>query len=566
MKLKNQKQDTYFLRDYQYQAVIDTLEKNNYPSFGNPLIVLPPGTGKSWVIAGLVNYIYYAAQGQRVLIATDRKELIEQDYEKINLFCPEIPCGVYSAALNKKQYNLPVIIGGVQTIVNGLNKLGKFNILIIDECDLVSPKDNTSYRKIIDYQLNINPYFKVIGTTATPYRMDNGLLTNGPIFTHITYSKNKPEDFLWFIEQGYLVPLIAKKGCVQINTKGIRKSGGDYNNKELQAVSDKEEITRKALDFVIANSTDRKCWLVFSTGTAHTQHICEYLTKKGIKSRAIFSGMKNRSKYIEEARTGECRALVSRDICLRGFDLPQIDLLICLRPTESARVWVQGLGRGTRPAPDKKDCLVYDFTDNSARIGAINNPTIISKEKICKNKKCNTINRSGAKACKKCGYQFPEVEAPQKACPKCDTFNATSARTCYDCGFEFEFEHHLKKVSSGKDLLDMASPNIVSKTITCTGIFYERKITKLGGYAIRANISYTDKNFYKFVWVWFILKGKGLLYLRTQKWWSLLPTKHPLPDSVDLALSILATLPQPKKCVLGYNKKTKYYHIEDLIY
>ena len=199
---------------------------------------------------------------------------------------------------------------------------------------------------------------------------------SGGIFTDLCYDKTSLEDFNDFIRQGYLCNLFPKKTDVAIDVSNIKIINGDFNAAQLELEA--EKVTYQALQETIALADNRKSWLVFASGIKHSETIATMLNNFGISCLASHSKLsdKENEKRINAFKAGEITALSSNNKFTTGFDHPPIDLIVMLRPTCSAGLWVQSLGRGTRPCQGKQDCLVLDFAENTRRLGPINDPYI----------------------------------------------------------------------------------------------------------------------------------------------------------------------------------------------
>jgi DNA repair protein RadD len=186
-------------------------------------------------------------------------------------------------------------------------------------------------------------------------------------------------------------------------------------------------------------AADREHWMIFAAGTDHSDHIAEMLTYEfGIKAVSIHSKISSteRDSGIKRFLAGEYRCVVNNNVLTTGFDFPALDCIGVLRATESPVLWVQMLGRGTRPAPGKEDCLVLDFARNSRRLGPINDPKL--------------PRRKGAGG----------GEAPIKECPICMTYNHPSVRFCMKCGYEFSFKVKIEQSASTDELIKSDIPQV----------------------------------------------------------------------------------------------------------
>lgn len=413
-------------RYYQEEANValwDFFKKN---PVGNPLICMPTGTGKAFSICYFIKTVLEKYSNQRSIVATHVKELVEQNYLEFKGLCPNINAGIFSAGLNRKDRFNKVIFGGIQSMVNCVQEFGKINLLIVDECDLISPDDDTNYQIFIRQLMLINPKLRVIGFTATPWRLGQGHLTEeGGIFTHVAFDITGMEAFNKLIEEGFLCPLVPKKTDLLLDVTGVKKNGKDYIEKSLQEAVDKDVITRQALNETIELASDRHCWLVFAAGVNHAINITKMLNEMGISACVVHSKLTKtqRDNNILDWKAGKFKAIVNNGILTTGLNHKPVDLIVMLRPTLSSRLWVQMLGRGTRPYNwiteinrvlaqafqyIKNNCLVLDFAGNTASLGPINDPKIPKKRgeptgeipiKICPHEGCNTYNHISARFC-----------------------------------------------------------------------------------------------------------------------------------------------------------------------
>jgi len=166
------------LRQYQQDAIAEFyswIRENE----GDPCLVLPTGAGKSWVIAEVCRDAIARWPDTRVLMLTHQKELIAQDYEKLLMVWPDAPAGIYSASLKRREMDSQVLFAGVQSVRNRAQEIGFRNLIIVDECHLISHKEAGVYRTLIDELRVINPRLRVLGLTATPWRLGHGSIADG---------------------------------------------------------------------------------------------------------------------------------------------------------------------------------------------------------------------------------------------------------------------------------------------------------------------------------------------------------------------------------------------------
>jgi DNA repair protein RadD len=540
----------YKLRDYQLAAV-DAIFNYFIHSDGNPLIALPTGTGKSLVIAEFLKRIFTLYPNQRILKLTHVKELIQQNYEKLIRHWPTAPCGVYSAGLGVKDVRFPVTFGGVQSVVNNVEAFEHIDLVIIDEAHLVSQKTDSMYQSVLYKLREVNPQLKVIGLTATHYRMGQGLLTNDGIFTDVAFDLTKLDAFNWFIRQGYLVPLIPRKPTSMLEVDDVRIQGGEFVQKDLQDAVDQTDITNRVVLEMVELAKYRNHWLIFASGIEHAKHITDTLTTVGISAKVVHSKQttSERDEAIRAFRNGTIRAIVNNGILTTGFDSPHIDMIAMLRPTRSPGLWVQMLGRGTRPtklplvdnqenrlaeikASEKHNCLVLDFAGNTRRLGPINDP-IIPEQK-----------------------EQGHGEAPVRLCNFCGCYSHASATVCEVCGAEFP--RH-RKIATGASTVDLLAPSKaaeaaapVVETFNVDQVTYTRHEKANKPPSMR--VTYYCNNRLSAYSEYICFEHIGYAKRKAAVWW-IGRSMDRIPETVDEALSNVQFLKQPTKIKVWLNAK-----------
>lgn len=414
------------LRPYQ-RAAIDGLYNYWSDKKGdNPVVVAPTGSGKSLIIAHLIKDAM-SYPGTRVLILTHVKELLEQNASELVALYPEADVGFYSASLKKKVLRKPITFAGIQSIHKKAYQIVPApDLVIVDEAHLIPKNYGTRYNKFLSDLRICNRGVKVVGLTATPYRLDSGYLHEGDnaIFDGIAYDIPVAD----LMEQGFLAPVISKSGVKTIDLSNVGKRGGEYIESELaKAASDPELVTETVAE-IVRYGAERKAWLVFACGVNHAELLRAEFETHGIAADVVTGadGMSARAEKIERFRRGGSKCLINVNVLTTGFNVPHVDLVAIVRATESTGLYIQIVGRGTRIAPGKENCLVLDYGDNVMRHGFI--------DKIKPKIKGRTENG----------------EAPVKKCPECLTVNHAAVRVCIECGHEFpppQFNHGTKAYS-----------------------------------------------------------------------------------------------------------------------
>lgn len=491
---------------------------------------MPTGTGKSIVIARLLWSILNQYPNQKILVLTHVKELIVQNHSKVTAIWKNAPAGIYSAGVGRRDVLQPIIFAGIASVAKKWAEFGRVDLIIIDEAHLVSPNDTTMYQAFIRCLKTVNPFLKVIGLTATPYRLGHGLLTEGEdaLFTDICFDISDMKSFNRLIAEGFLAPLIPKLTKLELDLDGVHMRGGEFIAGELQTAVNKEAITEAALKEAMELGYNRKKWLIFCSGVEHAIAVSDMLNALGISCAAVHSKMtdEQRDQTIIDYKSGKIQALTNNNVLTTGFDCPEIDLILMLRPTASTVLWVQMLGRGTRPCEGKENCLVLDYAGNTVRLGPINDPVV-----------------PRAKG-KKLG------KAPVKVCGKCKTVNHTLAKYCInpECGEEFVFQNKLHFEASSKELVKGDLPQVeifkVDHITTCEYNKIDKppmmKVTYFTGL----------RKFDEYI----CFEHEGFAQRKARQWWSA-RTTLPFPTSTKQALEQVEGIAVSTHLRVWVNKK-----------
>lgn len=335
------------LRYYQRDA-IDSLYKYLETNNGNPLIVLPTGTGKSLVIAQVIEELTTQWPSTRILIATHSKELVSQNYAEFINLSPFAPAGIFSAGLNRRDSDAQILFCGIQSIYRRAYDIQRCDILLIDEAHTISQKGSGMWHQFITEITKINPDMRIVGLTATDYRLDSGLLTTGDnrLFHDVCYEYG----LLDAIKDGYLCPIIPSPMATKFDLSGVGTRMGEWKQDELESAINIDSITRKAIDEIEAYGQDRKSWLIFACGNKHAEAIHLELKRRGYDGACVTEKTKkvDRDAAVSNIRNRKIRYLVNNVIFTTGFNAPNIDLIADLAPTKSPGRHVQKAGRGTR--------------------------------------------------------------------------------------------------------------------------------------------------------------------------------------------------------------------------
>lgn len=400
------------LRPYQREAV-DAVWRHIASSDTNPAVVLPTGSGKTHVIAELCRDAVQKWNG-RVVVLAHVKELLEQAAGKLRAVAPDLPTGVFSAGLGRRDVGYAVTIAGIQSVYQRAHDLGPLDLVIVDEAHLVPPEGEGMYRRFLTDARDLCDHQRVVGLTATPYRMKTGVIC-GPAPEHVLNEVCFEAGVRELIVSGYLCPLRSRAGKAVADTSGLHVRGGEFVAGEVESLMNSDDLVGTACAEIVAATAERRAVLIFCSGVAHGEHVARILRERhGAECGFVEGGTptRERDELIARFKAGDLKYLANVNVLTTGFDAPNVDCVAMLRPTLSPGLYYQMVGRGFRPHPEKTDCLVLDFGGNVLRHGPVD--------------AIRLADRSGAPG-----------EAPAKQCPECDALIHAAYATCPECGHKF---------------------------------------------------------------------------------------------------------------------------------
>jgi DNA repair protein RadD len=499
------------LRPYQEDvktAVYDHLRSRQ----DNPCAVVPTAGGKTPIMASICKDAV-GLWGGRVLVLAHVKELLEQTAEKLSVVCPEIGFGIYSAGLKRRDTDHPVIIASIQSVYKRACELDRFDLILIDEAHLISPDSESMYQHFLADARIINPEVRIVGFTATPYRLKSGsICTVEGILNHICYEVGVRE----LIRDGFLCPLISKAGRAKVDTSELHIRGGEFITDEVEALMDKDSLVQSAVSEIIQYTTDRNACLIFASSIQHGKHIVDVLADEhGVECGFVCGETPaiERDLTLARFKTGKLKYLCNVNVLTTGFDAPHIDCVALVRPTMSPGLFYQMVGRGFRLHPSKESCLVLDFGGNVLRHGPVDDIRI-------------TTNDRG------------DGKAPAKECPECRALIATGFSSCPQCGFVFPLpdrKQHDPKASEAGILSGQVTTTKYQVEDAYYGMHSKRGADESAPRTLRVDyrIGWHD---YKSEWVCF--EHEGYARQKAIAWWRK-RSDDPVPDTVDRALKII---------------------------
>jgi len=384
----------FSLRDYQSEhldAAIDQMRGG----VRRLCMQAPTGSGKTVVFARMAHGA--AKKNNRVLILVHRRELLRQTAQKIGQ-------GYGLIAAGTSTNSEPIQIASVQTIVRRLDRYrDAFDLIIIDEAHHATA---ATYLKIVD----ANPRARVVGVTATPVRLSGiGL---GDLFEALVPC---PRTMRELIDDGYLSDYRCFAPPNALDVSRIKTVAGDYSKKSLrESLENNREIYGSAVSHY-RSFGDGAPAIAFCASVKHAENTAAEFRAAGYRSIHVDGETKEyiRDRAIADLGAGRIDVLASCDLISEGVDVPVVACGILLRPTKSLTIAMQQIGRILRPAPGKREAIIFDHVHNIARHGLPDADREWSLEHGCK-QSCD-----GAALAVECGQCFGVYAPGRRACPYC---------------------------------------------------------------------------------------------------------------------------------------------------
>lgn len=482
------------LRNYQQQAVTATLQHFRH-SRASAIIVLPTGAGKSLVIAELARL----AKGN-LLVLTHVQELVEQNHAKYEAL--GLRAGIFSAGLNRRDTNHQITFASIQSMAHNLHLFSaRFSLVIIDECHRVSADKDTQYQTVIQHLRSNTPSLKLLGLTATPYRLGQGWIYQYDYRGFVRDSLNPAFEYCIYelplsqlIREGYLTaPVCIDAALHHYDFSSVDFSDPERSNSAVnQLLTKYPRVTQAITEEVIQLAASRKGVMMFAASVEHAQEILRYLPAN---ASALITGTTptaERQQLIEDFKRQQIKFLVNVSVLTTGFDAPHVDLIAILRPTQSVSLYQQIAGRGLRLYPDKKDCLIIDYAANGFNLYSpeVGSPKpaadTVPVQVFCPKcqfanlfwgrvdhdghvtehfgRRCHGLDEESTPP-KQCDFRFQFKE-----CRYCQHENDIAARRCEKCN---------KLLIDPDDLLKQALSLKNCKVMRCAGMTFEQQASTL---------------------------------------------------------------------------------------
>jgi len=512
----------------------------------NVLIQAATGAGKTIVFAELIRRFLNDFPTMKILVLVHREIIVKQNADKLRHIWPSAPIGIACASASSRiDMHSPVVFGSIQTLASRIETLPMFHMVIVDEAHRLPPKSAESqYKKVLDRLEMFYPKLRLFGLTATPFRLAWGNIYGRE---HKRISDDEPTKN-WFdsldLEIGiqklqaiqpdddnpdapYLCGMRAFVEDKSITTElnSITKTAGEFNQGELSDLMQKTIHLQTALDAYRKHSEGRTRTVIFAVDTDHAEKVKSIFSSAGIISESVHykNDKSHNREVLKRFDAGEIPVVVNVGVLTEGWDCRSVDMLMLCRPTMSAALFVQIVGRGLRTFSGKQDVLILDLAGNFNRHGPPWAPILPDYSKP--------------------GRPKEKIIRPDKKCPACGHENPANCWCCENCGEILKIKQ-IEEAKSVKlrelNLSRMAKAENDAETFSgiIKSMEFSKYTTQQGNVCLKVsaivrghdglgNMGINVNHFYR-------LDGPGAWYFG--KFWKAAMSEYPLPQTIDEAV------------------------------
>jgi superfamily II DNA or RNA helicase/HKD family nuclease len=327
---------------------LEELQNTREEGYRKAMVVMATGLGKTY-LAG-----FFARNFKRALFIAHREEILHQAKRSWQKVMPEKTHGIYDGKV--KEGNADCVYASIYTLSRQQHltafQPGDFDLIVVDEFHHAAA---ASYKRVIDY---FQPSF-LLGITATPDRLDEKdvfALCDGNVAYQIHFTEA--------IQRGWLTPFHYYGVYDDTDYSAIRWLGNRYDEEQLLAAQLKEEMAEKIYGTYKEHRQTRT--LGFCSSIAQANFLAHHFTKHGVRAVSLHSRSADisRTEAIRRIEAGELDVIFTVDLFNEGVDVPSLDTLLFVRPTESLAIFTQQIGRGLRLHQGKEHCVIIDFIGN----------------------------------------------------------------------------------------------------------------------------------------------------------------------------------------------------------
>jgi len=421
------------------------------------------GSGKSRIMAALIEKCLDKKPDIKILVLFNKVTLLKQQADGFRSLLGKEKVSIYCGTEGQWDLSGPIVVGSIQSLdPEHLN----FNLILVDECHALD-EENGRYISFLKHQMQQNPKTRIVGFTATDFRHSGYIWGKNKFFSHACFNRG----ISFFIDQGFLVPPIAKQPDHLFDLSKLRTLRGEYRQEDVDVQALNIGMARDQVADALNRSQERNKIVWACSSISHCELIRTLLLELGETAVSLHSKMSWQDRTISENKfmKEDARHLTFVTVVAEGFDFPPIDCIVLMRPTKSPGLMIQICGRGLRLHPNKEDCLILDYANVISSLGPLEDP-VIGKKKKGK------------------GEQAPT----QKVCPECRTYVPPRVMCCPQCGFNWPKAEATKINMTADENAAFLSKSI--RTMELSGVKLRLHHSKNGNECFR--LEYIPKGFF----------------------------------------------------------------------
>jgi len=434
------------LRPYQHEAIDALMQFYSKGHAITGLCVLPTASGKTIVFAKFIRQLLFIKSDLRVLLLAHTQEIVQQNEDKLKQVWPDVEVGVYCASLQRKEIK-QITSASRDSIVNCIGDYPYWDLVIIDEAHLISPKHTARYQHILNTIALHGKEPIIIGFTATPFRMFSGEIfgdDKNKLFKTLIYKKRIDE----LVHTGYLCPVRAVVTDLYAiaDLSKVRASKNDFVQKDLEEVTAVEALVKLIVADWLCKTSAKLREVFYACSVAQGLIFERLLLALGFDYPLITAKTHkhDRASYLQDFNSGVLDGLINVATLTTGWDAPRLACIVNARPTMSTGLFLQIVGRGLRLHPSKSETILLDYGENLDRFGMIERIKPVLEDRknhdeldlVTSCKVCDTIASVYELECSFCTETLRDDNI--SVCYECNAGNDRYAQFCEVCGEELE--------------------------------------------------------------------------------------------------------------------------------
>jgi DNA repair protein RadD len=435
------------LRPYQKDAIDALLLFYLQQGASSGVCVLPTASGKTIIFSEFIRQLVEIKPETRVLIIGHTQEIVAQNADKLLKIWPQAEVGICCAGLGRKEIKA-ITSASRDTVYSEISQYPQWDLVIVDEAHLISPDEMTRYQKILASIRLFSESVKVVGFTASPFRTLHGKIfgtKESAFFSSLIFSKRIDE----LVNSGYICPVHAVDvdAAGVADTSTVRVTKQDFNAEDLERATAVQRLVENIIADWLFKTSAKLPSVFYASSVAQGEIFEQFLAEQGLNYPLITASTPklDRARILEDFDAGRLSGIINVATLTTGWDAPRLACIVLARPTLSAGLFMQIVGRGLRLYKGKTETLLLDYGQNLSRFGVIERvrPVMESRrefwdtEQVTVCPDCDSIVSAYQLDCPFCTEPL-KSEDDISVCYECNAGNDRNAQFCEVCGEEIE--------------------------------------------------------------------------------------------------------------------------------